>query len=187
MDVALVLVKADGSSKEIKLDRSAMTIGRDESCRLRIPAKSVSRRHCEVKIDDGEVIVTDLGSSNGTFVNGRRVKSTELAPGDLLALGAFVFVVRIDGHPKQIDAKDSYMAASVTDESDESDIDLPAPKPAAGPAASASAKPAPSSKPASGGTGGKPAGKGDDASLSDLLKDFDFGDDDDDEPPTKKK
>jgi pSer/pThr/pTyr-binding forkhead associated (FHA) protein len=126
VEVALVMVKSDGSSKDIPLPPEGVVIGRDPAVKLRIPLPSVSRKHCELKVDDDELIITDLGSSNGTFVNGRRVKETELAPGDLLAVGPIVFVIRIDGHPKQIDAKDSYAAGAVIEDSDESDVDMPA-------------------------------------------------------------
>ncbi len=176
MEACLVMVKADGSSKEIPLDRDVFVIGRDDHARLRIPLSSVSRRHCEIVKDDGELLVSDKGSSNGTYVNGKRVKETELAPGDLLCIGPIVFVVRIDGHPRQIDAKDSFAAGSVTEESDGSSVH-PAP----------ATRTTSLSKPATGGAGQpKNAGDGDDKPLSELLKDFDFGDDEDDDEPKKK-
>lgn len=184
MQLSLIMVKSDGSSKEFVVPGEGVTIGRDAACRMRIPVPSVSRKHCELKIDDGEVVIADLGSSNGTFVNGKRVKQTELAPGDLLSVGPVVFVIRIDGHPRQIDAKDSYAAGAVVEASDDSDVDMPSPTPPTrhapptGPAAAANkptgpAKPAPSDD------------DDDDENLSDLLKDFDFGDDDDDAPKKK--
>lgn len=64
--------------------------------------------------EDDELVVRDLNSSNGTYVNGERISGErELVPGDLLTVGDVVFVVRIDGHPKDIDAADSYAAGSV--------------------------------------------------------------------------
>ena len=95
LELALVMVKADGTSKEVKLEKGHAIIGRDEAARIRIPLGAVSRKHCEIKIEDDEVVVQDLGSSNGTYVNGKRVKQAELAPGDLLGVGPVVFVVRI--------------------------------------------------------------------------------------------
>jgi len=193
VDVSLVMVKPDGSSKEIRLDRESATLGRDEACRIRIPLNSISRRHCEVRLDGDALTVADLGSSNGTFVNSKRVRQAELAPGDLLCIGPVVFVVRIDGHPKSIDAKDSYAAGSITDENDDTGelLSPVAPTKAAPPRA-----PAPAGS--THGGGGPPAtgpmAKGpaksddddDDEDISDILKDFDFGEDDDD-PPAKKK
>ncbi len=173
MELSLVMVKPDGTSKEVKIDRGSAIIGREEGCRLRIPLSSVSRKHCEVKIEDDEVVVQDLGSSNGTFVNGKRVKQSELAPGDLLCVGPVVFVVRIDGHPRQIDAKDSHAAGAVTDNDDSGE--LPAPKPSAGPGPGA-AKPGPGA--AGSGGGGKKSLMDDDDDFSDLLKNLREEDDD---------
>lgn len=185
MDVSLVMVKSDGSSRDVKLDRDATIIGRDEAARLRIPLSSISRKHCEVRVDsdDGTVSVADLGSANGTYVNGKRVRQAELAPGDLLNVGPVVFVVRIDGHPKTIDARDSYAAGSVTEDNDDSG-EFPSP-------ASPTRQSPPAAKGAPSGSAAAPAKKSgdddDDDDISDLLKDFDFGDDDDDDAPPKKK
>lgn len=123
MDISLVMVKADGTSREFKISKDKTTIGRDETAKLRIPVASVSRIHCELIVDDDEELgVKDLGSANGTWVNGKRIKATELSPGDLLAVGPVVFVVKIDGFPKTIDAKDSYAAGLVgVDEEDHAD------------------------------------------------------------------
>ncbi len=188
MDVSLVMVKSDGSSREIKLDRETATLGRDEACRIRIPLNAISRRHCEVRVDGDGVTVADLGSSNGTYVNSKRVRQADLAPGDLLCIGPVVFVVRIDGHPRAIDAKDSYAAGSITDENDDTG-ELPSPvtptksaPPAARPTAGANAGAAAAATPAP----KKPADDDDDEDISDILKDFDFGEDDDDSPPKKK-
>jgi len=189
VDIALVMVKSDGSVREFKLDKASTLIGRDEHAKLRIPVGSVSRRHCELSVDDDELIAKDLGSSNGTFVNGKRVKMTELGPGDLLAVGPVVFVVRIDGHPKEINAKDAYAAGQVgVDEEDGGH----GPKGAGGgpvtmPMDRVTAPKPPASLPPPGS--GKPAGKknddddDDDFDFGDLLKDLDL---DDDDKPKKK-
>ena len=48
---------------------------------------TVSRRHAELRAEDGRWLLRDLGSSNGTWVNGRRVIEAEVRPGDLVQLG----------------------------------------------------------------------------------------------------
>jgi pSer/pThr/pTyr-binding forkhead associated (FHA) protein len=58
-------------------------------------------------VHENRVSVRDLGSSNGTYVNRKRITQQELAPGDLLSLGEMVFVVRVDGRPASIDTEDS--------------------------------------------------------------------------------
>ncbi|GJQ28450.1 MAG: hypothetical protein HBSAPP03_03340 [Phycisphaerae bacterium] len=106
MSVSLVLVTPDGKQTEIPLRRPVQVIGRQTDCQIRIPSGAISRHHCEVHVDGGQVSVRDLGSSNGTFVNKRRVSQADLAPGDLLAVGDLVFVVRVEGRPAAIESDD---------------------------------------------------------------------------------
>lgn len=160
MKVSLVMVKADGSAREFPVERLPLVIGRDPSVKFRIPISAVSRRHCELFIDDNELMVRDMGSSNGTYVNGAKKREMELAPGDLLTVGGIVFVVKVNGLPAKIDAKDCYMAGLVADElNSDDDDDLLGP---------ATGKPLAGMGNAAGGE-----------NLSDLLKDLDFDDDDD--------
>lgn len=183
MSVTLVMVKADGSAKDVPLERDQTLVGRDEHARLRIPVPQVSRRHCQITVAGSTVSVADLGSSNGTFVNGKRIRQTQtLAPGDLITIGPVVFVVRVDGKPEQIDAKDSYAAGTIgVEDDDDDDDDLMATPPPA--RAAAPAKPGPKAP------AGKPkpllSGDDDDVPIDEILKDFKF-DDDDDDPPAKK-
>lgn len=112
MKLSLVMVTAEGTAREFPVPSLPVTIGRAEDAKVRIPLASISRKHAELLDDDDELVVKDLGSSNGTYVNGERVKRRELVPGDLLCVGPVVFVVRIDGHPKDIDASASYSSGS---------------------------------------------------------------------------
>lgn len=116
MQISLVMVNAAGESKEVPVKQLPASIGRGERCRVRIPLAAISRHHCDLALEDDELVVRDAGSSNGTYVNGERVQERELIPGDLLAIGPVVFVVRIDGHPRDIDAKDSYAAGMIGQE-----------------------------------------------------------------------
>lgn len=178
MNVSLVMVKADGSRKEAAVSKLPVVIGRDEGVKFRVPTPAVSRKHCELLEDDGELVVRDLGSSNGTYVNGKRIKQTELSPGDLLAVGGIVFVVRIDGFPKEIDAKDCYAAGLVGEPTDEDDEILNPPKPpASGPTRISSPLPPGAAK------GAAKKKDDDDFDLKSLLEEL--GDDDEDEPKKK--
>jgi predicted component of type VI protein secretion system len=190
VNVTLVMVKADGSMKEIPIDREVVTIGRDDGMKLRIPVSSVSRRHCELRVTSTGVLIKDLGSSNGTFVNGHKVRDEELEAGDLVGVGPVVFVVRIDGEPRHIDAKDCYAAGSVGLDDDDDDFAAPTSDrgTVSSPARAATPPPAPAPAPASGSSkppaiepaaAKKSDDDEDDDDISDLLKDFDFGDDDD--------
>jgi pSer/pThr/pTyr-binding forkhead associated (FHA) protein len=74
------------------------SIGRHDDCAIRIRSSQVSRRHCEVFEDKGRLMVKDLGSSNGTFVNGKRVLGQQmLKPGDELSLGGVTLRVDLAG------------------------------------------------------------------------------------------
>ena len=108
MRVALVLVTSEGRQTEVELKKPVQVIGRQTDCALRLPTAGVSRHHTEVSVADGKVNVRDMGSSNGTFVNRRRVTQIEVAPGDLMCVGEHVFVIRVDGKPERIDADDAY-------------------------------------------------------------------------------
>ena len=63
-----------------------MTIGRSAECDIAIPVEEISRRHALVKPGPSGLQVEDLGSSNGTFINNKRVQSGQLNPGDELRL-----------------------------------------------------------------------------------------------------
>lgn len=64
-----------------------LSIGRGKGVSVALVDPSVSRRHAVVEIVEGVPIVRDLGSTNGTFVNGERVQTCSLQPGDVLRLG----------------------------------------------------------------------------------------------------
>ena len=65
-----------------------LVLGRSPGCQLVFDDGTVSRRHAELRMTDGRWILRDLGSSNGTWVNGRQVMEAEVVPGDKIQLGA---------------------------------------------------------------------------------------------------
>ena len=76
-----------------------LMVGRGDDCDLRIPDHSVSRRHAKIEPSPDGYIVTDLGSTNGTFVNDTQVTAdgeVPVANGDKLRVGPLEFTVRID-------------------------------------------------------------------------------------------
>ena len=64
-----------------------LMLGRSSDCQLVFGDDTVSRRHAELRLVEGRWMLRDLGSSNGTWVNGRRVMEAEVAPGDDVQLG----------------------------------------------------------------------------------------------------
>jgi pSer/pThr/pTyr-binding forkhead associated (FHA) protein len=161
MAVSLVLVRTDGRQSEIPLKTRAV-IGRQTDCQIRIPSAGISRHHCELNLADGKVLLRDMGSSNGTFVNRQRVQQQQLSAGDLIGIGDLVFVVRIDGNPAQVDSEDALDegAAPV----------VTAPKPA----------PAAKAPPAKQAGAAKPSLLDADPNDDSSVADFDFLDEDDD-------
>jgi pSer/pThr/pTyr-binding forkhead associated (FHA) protein len=81
----LLLVALDGGP-DIPTGREPIIVGRHPHCDVRLRSIRVSRRHCCLTEVDGEVAVRDLGSSNGTLINGRRVEAGWLRPGDELSI-----------------------------------------------------------------------------------------------------
>jgi hypothetical protein len=76
-----------GEDKRTVLSGSRLLIGRSRDCDITIDDPNVSRRHAELRNEDGRWVVSDLGSTNGVKVNGRRVERAALEPGDELVLG----------------------------------------------------------------------------------------------------
>jgi pSer/pThr/pTyr-binding forkhead associated (FHA) protein len=88
MNYILQIVRGRSATNTLKLMDGVNSIGRHDDCIIRIRSAQVSRRHCEVFEDKGRLMVKDLGSSNGTFVNGRRVLGQQpLNAGDVLSIG----------------------------------------------------------------------------------------------------
>lgn len=71
-----------------ELTSGRLTLGRSPRCELVLADDTVSRRHATLQLRDGRWYLVDLGSSNGTWVNDRRVFDAEVRPGDEIRLGA---------------------------------------------------------------------------------------------------
>lgn len=74
-----------GRSYELAVDKT--TIGRVDDNTFQIAESSVSSHHCEVLLRGGDVVVKDLNSTNGTFINGEKISEAVLKPGQTLRLG----------------------------------------------------------------------------------------------------
>ena len=71
-------------------DNAEVIVGRDDSCDIRIVAKSVSREHCAIEQRGEDIFVRDLGSSGGVFVSGNRVDSVRVENGMEIGVGPAV-------------------------------------------------------------------------------------------------
>jgi pSer/pThr/pTyr-binding forkhead associated (FHA) protein len=94
MPFQLVIIQGRGSSQTIRLGPGVTVVGRQPGCHLQVKSSQVSRKHCELFEKKGLLLVKDLGSSNGTFVNGKRVKEQlVIEPGAELSVGGVKFRV----------------------------------------------------------------------------------------------
>jgi pSer/pThr/pTyr-binding forkhead associated (FHA) protein len=111
------LIPLDGSAA-IDIVKDLTLVGRKEDCDLCLNHKSVSKMHCVIVRTDGLLLLRDLGSTNGTRVNGQRVRRAALLPNDQLTIAHYKFKVffgpeeaapapiPLAEHTQQLDARD---------------------------------------------------------------------------------
>ena len=101
MKVQLIVVRGKPEGKVIPLAGPKFKIGRGETCHLRPNSEQVSREHAEFTIESSTVIVRDLGSRNGTLVNGKALttEACKLKDRDLVQVGPLTFAVSIQDAP----------------------------------------------------------------------------------------
>ncbi|MGD9986664.1 DUF3662 and FHA domain-containing protein [Pseudonocardia sp.] len=87
----------DGSGRNYQLTEGTHVIGRGQESHFRLPDTGVSRRHLEISWDGQSATLSDLGSTNGTTVNGSPVQSCQLADGDMIRVGHSSLVFRAHG------------------------------------------------------------------------------------------
>jgi ABC transport system ATP-binding/permease protein len=95
----LIVSRGPVPGQVFELNRAALIIGRDPASEIVIDGSGVSRRHAQLTVEAGGVVIIDLGSSNGTYVNGQRIQGPHrLAAGDTLGLGHSI-ELSFDGPP----------------------------------------------------------------------------------------
>jgi len=89
MVTKLIVVSGKSAGRSIAIKRNKLLIGRSEECDVRPLSEEVSRRHCAVQVGPAETWVEDLGSRNGTFVNGTKItEKMRVKDGDIIRVGA---------------------------------------------------------------------------------------------------
>jgi serine/threonine protein kinase len=90
-----VYLVSEETQKEIRLKEGTTVVGRAKECKLVLKVSAVSKRHCQLEVQGERVTVEDLGSVNGTSVNGKRIQRSALVDGDSLDIAGHVFKVRV--------------------------------------------------------------------------------------------
>src|SRR4051794_32589306 len=88
----------------IEITKDLVLVGRKEDCDLRLDHKSISKLHCVLVRAEGLLLLRDLGSTNGTRVNGQRVRRAALLPNDQLQVASLKFVVKVGAEPAAAEA-----------------------------------------------------------------------------------
>jgi len=96
MEVRLKVLVGRSAGQEIAVPGPSFLIGRADECQLRPKSEYISRRHCEIVLEDSRAVIRDLGSRTGTFVNGAKIppqRNVELQSGDTVKVGPLEFDV----------------------------------------------------------------------------------------------
>jgi pSer/pThr/pTyr-binding forkhead associated (FHA) protein len=109
MDQARLIPADDG--EPVELTRDVTLVGRKEDCDLQIDHKSISKQHCVLVKTDGLVFIRDLGSTNGTRVNGQRVRRAALVPNDEVAFAGRKYRLTVGQAPPEPNAETQAMKA----------------------------------------------------------------------------
>ena len=89
-----LVVHEDGATRTVPLNKETVTIGRLPDCEVVLKDRGASRRHAQVRTRDGVSTLTDLGSTNGTRLNGATVQTRALEDGDRITIGTTVLEFR---------------------------------------------------------------------------------------------
>ncbi|MCG3149736.1 MAG: Serine/threonine-protein kinase PknD [Verrucomicrobiae bacterium] len=95
MELELILKENNAETARLTLGSGEFVVGRDAACEVRIPSDAVSRRHARLTVAEDAVFIQDLGSANGTYVDGVRAEGrVALAPGQKIEIGMVVMQPR---------------------------------------------------------------------------------------------
>ncbi|SHE64606.1 DUF3662 and FHA domain-containing protein [Streptoalloteichus hindustanus] len=92
-----ILQLDDGSNRTYQLQQGSNVVGRGQDAHFRLPDTGVSRRHLEITWDGQSAMLADLGSTNGTTVNGQPMQTWQLNDGDVIRIGHSTLVYRTQG------------------------------------------------------------------------------------------
>jgi hypothetical protein len=91
----VVLVSLNGRTQTYPLIKEETFLGRHDSNDIHVPEQTVTGRHAVIRLKSGKVSIEDLGSTNGTFVNGERIRAKEINAGDRIRVGQIEITVKV--------------------------------------------------------------------------------------------
>ncbi len=116
MDVYLKVLEGAKSGGTIAIKKDRFLIGRSRKCHLCASSNAISRRHCVITRQDASVTIQDLGSRNGTLVNGNRIEQeVEIHSGDELGVGPLRFMLTISHGISNLKRPKAQSVAEVAD------------------------------------------------------------------------
>lgn len=115
----LIVVKGRTDKKTVVVDQFPYSIGRSHEASLPVSHKQVSRQHCELDLREEGVCVRDLGSANGTQVDGREIDEVLLHSGQMLTVGPLTFQVELEESQATTDEKPRAPEPAETAEAEE--------------------------------------------------------------------
>ena len=118
----LAVLVDDDIGTEYPVMEAMCVVGRAPNCSVRIKHPALSRYHALIKCEDGNWTVTDMKSTNGVYVNGRRIRTASLKPNDLIGIGEQTLIFRLPGPAKSASDNERY-SATLPDIDDIDDID----------------------------------------------------------------
>ncbi len=112
MHARLLIDDVSVHESEFALASFPITLGRGEDADIRINDRWASRVNCEINQVDGELVVRDLQSSNGTLVNGEHISECRLQRGDKITIGMSTFILEYDGPETKLSPSPSTLKRS---------------------------------------------------------------------------
>ena len=103
---AIVITEKGGEQRRISFNKAEITIGRVQGNDIVLPKGNVSKRHARIVLKDGKFIIVDLKSTNGTYLNGRKVLApSAMSDDDRMHVGEFILTVQLaEGTPSGLPA-----------------------------------------------------------------------------------
>ncbi len=112
MPATVTVIFGGKEEQKYLLDKPTLTVGREPTCEIAIDNLGISRQHCKLVNRGDAFVVQDLGSANGTFVNGKKIVEHYLNDGDEIFIGKYILKFSNDSQTKAAPQKD---AAGVPD------------------------------------------------------------------------